>query len=146
LCCREDHGDQAALTDSENGGLSEADGVHDGFDLGRSIIECANLRDRVRQPEAGLVEQEDPTERGELIEERFELGQGPEQLDVAADRRRDEDEFDGAVAEHLIRQAQIAALGVRRFHHRMSVVLISPLVGAPVIVRQVFPLSNCPGI
>jgi hypothetical protein len=48
LCCREDHGAQGAITDSENGGLSEADGVHDGFDLGSSIIECANLRDRVR--------------------------------------------------------------------------------------------------
>jgi hypothetical protein len=28
------------------------------------------------------------------------------QLDVAADRRRDEDELDGPVAEHLIRQVE----------------------------------------
>jgi hypothetical protein len=38
-----------------------------------------------------------------------------------AGERPDEDELDGPVAEHLIRQAQIAAPGVRRFRHRMSV-------------------------
>ena len=107
-CCREHHGGRAALTQTEEDGLSEADGVHDGLDLGRSIIQRANLRDRVRQPDPGLVEQEDATERGELIEERLEFGQGPEQLDVADDRP-DEDELDGPVAEHLIRQAEIAA-------------------------------------
>ena len=101
-------------------GLSEADGVHDGLDLGRSIIQRANFRDRVRQPDPGLVEQEDATERGELLEEGLEFGQGPEQLDVA-DERPDEDELDRPVAEHLIRQAEIAARCVRRFRHGMSV-------------------------
>ena len=56
-------------------GLSEADGVHDGLDLGRSIIQRANLRDRVRQPDPGLVEHEDATERGELLEEGLVFGQ-----------------------------------------------------------------------
>ena len=107
---------RAALAHTEDGGLFEADGVHDGLDLGRSIIQRANLRDRVRQPDPGLVEQEDATERGELVEEGLELGHGPEQLDVA-DERPDEDELDGPVAEHLIRQAQIAAGCVRRFRH-----------------------------
>ena len=87
---------------------SEADGVHDGLDLGRSLFKQTNFRDGVRQPDPSLVEQKDPTERGELIEEGLELGHGPEQLDVADDRP-DEDKLDRPVAEHLIRQAQIAA-------------------------------------
>ena len=101
----------SAVAQTGDDGLSEADGVHDGLDLGRSIIERANFRDRVRQPDPGLVEQQDATERGELIEERLEFGEGPEQLDVA-DHWPDEDKLDWPVAEHLIRQAQIAALGV----------------------------------
>ena len=106
--CREDHGGRAALAQTEDDGLSEADGVHDGLDLGRSIIQRANLRDRVRQPDPGLVEQEDATERGELLQEGLEFGHGPGQLDVADERPR-EDELDGPVAEHLIREAEIAA-------------------------------------
>ena len=109
--CRKHDGLRAALAHTEEHGLSEADGVHDGLDLGRSILEQTNFRDGVRQPDPSLVEQRDATERGELIEERLELGLGPEQLDMA-DHRPDEDELDRPVAEHLIRQAQIAALGV----------------------------------
>ena len=78
------------------------------------------MRDRVRQPDPGLVEHYDATERGELVEERLEFGHGPEQLDVA-DEWPGEDELDRPVAEHLIRQAQIAAGCVRRFRHGMSV-------------------------
>ena len=115
-CCREDHGGRAALAHTEDDGLSEADGVHDGLDLGRSIIQRANFRHRVRQPDPGLVEHEDATERGELLHERLEFGQGPGQLDVA-DERPGEDELDRPVAEHLIRQAEIAARCVRRFRH-----------------------------
>ena len=91
-------------------------GVHDGLDLGRSLFEQTNFRDGVRQTDPSLVEQEDPTERGELLEEGPELGQAPEQLDVGG-QRPDEDELDGPVAEHLIRQAQITARCVRRFRH-----------------------------
>ena len=115
-CCREDHGGRAALAQTEDDGLSEADGVHDGLDLGRPIIQRANLRDRVRQPDAGLVEQQDATERGELLHEGLEFGKGPEQLDVA-DERPGDDELDGPVAEHLIRDAEIAAGCVRRVRH-----------------------------
>ena len=115
-CCREDDGGRAALAQTEDDGLSEAGGVHDGLDLGRSIIQRANFRDRVRQPDPGLVEQDDATERGELLQEGLEFGQGPEQLDVADDRPG-EDQLDRPVAEHLIRQAEIAARCVRRFRH-----------------------------
>ena len=115
-CCREDDGGRAALADTENDGLSEADGVHDGLDLGRSIIQRANLRDRVRQPDPGLVEHKDATERGELLHEGLVFGQGPGQLDVAGERPGD-DELDGPVAEHLKGQAEIAAGCVRRFRH-----------------------------
>jgi hypothetical protein len=66
---------------------------------------------RLRQPDPSLIKQEHATERGELIEERLEFGHGPGQLDVAGERR-DVDELDWPVAEHLIRQAQIAELGV----------------------------------
>jgi hypothetical protein len=110
-CCREQHGGRAALARTEKDGLFEADGVHDGLDLGCSIIQRANLRDRVRKPDPGLVEQDDATERGELLEEGLEFGHGPEQLDMADERPR-EDELDRPVAEHLISQAEIAALGV----------------------------------
>ena len=122
--CREHDGLRAALAHAEEHGLSESDGVHDGLDLGRSIIQRANFRDRVRQPDPSLVEQEDATERGELLEERLELRHGPEQLDVA-DHRPNEDELDGPVAEYLIREAKIAAAGVRRFRHGVSVPLSS---------------------
>ncbi len=64
----------------------------------------------------------DATERGELLNERFEFGEGPGQLDVA-DERPDDDQLDRPVAEHLIRQTEIAARGVRRFRHGMSVVM-----------------------
>ena len=73
-CCREHDGGRAALAQSEKGGIVEADGVHDGLDLGRPIIQRANVRDRVRQPDPGLVEHEDATKRGELIEEGLEFG------------------------------------------------------------------------
>ena len=119
-CCREDHGGRTALTHTEKDGFSKADGVQDCLDLGRSIIQRANLRDRVRQPDPGLIEHDDATEGGELLEEGLEFGLGPPQLDVA-DERPGDDELDRPVAEHLIRQAQIAARGVRRFRHRMSV-------------------------
>ncbi len=84
---------------------------HHGLDLSRSIIQRANLRDRVRQPDPGLVEQDDATERGEPLHECLEFGHGPQQLDVADERPR-VDEIDGPVAEYLIRQAEIAALCV----------------------------------
>ena len=119
--------------------MSEAGGVHDGLDLGRSIIQRANFWHRVRQPDPGLIEQGNATERGELLNERFEFGEGPGQLDVA-DERPDDDELERPVAEHLIRQAQIAAGCVQRFRHGMSVMLIPPLAGARVIVPWVFPL------
>src|SRR6478609_2803039 len=73
-------------------------------------------RDRVRQPDPSLIEQEDATEPAELLHEGLEFGHGPKQLDVA-DERPGVDELDGPVAKHLIRQAQIAAWCVRRFRH-----------------------------
>jgi hypothetical protein len=110
-CCREEDGDRAALATPEKDRSFEADGVHDGLDLGRPIIQRANVRDRIRQPDAGLVKQKDTTERGDPLEDGHEFGHGPIQLDVAGERPGD-DELDGPVAEYLIRDAEIAALGV----------------------------------
>ncbi len=115
-CCREDHGGRPTLASRVKHRLSEADGVHDGLDLGRSLFEQTNFRDGVRQPVSGLVEQEDATESGEPLHESLEFGQGPIHLDVAGERPG-EDELDGPVAEHLIRQAEIAAGCVRGFRH-----------------------------
>jgi hypothetical protein len=109
--CREDHGGRPGVAQSEEDGVFRAGGVHDGLDLGHSIIERANVRDRVRQPNPGRIKQEHATERGELIEEGLEFGHGPGQLDVTGEPA-DEDQVDRPVAEHLIRQAEIAALGV----------------------------------
>ena len=91
-------------------------------DLDRPFIQRANVRDRVRQPDPSLVEHENATKRGELIEEGLEFGPGPGQLDVG-DYRPDVDELDGPVPEHLIRQAEIAAGCVRRVRHGISVVM-----------------------
>jgi hypothetical protein len=115
-CCREHHGDRSTVTQTGDDGLSEADRIHHSLDLGRSILQRANFWHRVRQPDPGLVEQGNATERSELLNERLELGEGPGQLDVA-DERPDDDQLDWPVAEDLIRQAQIAARGVRRFPH-----------------------------
>jgi hypothetical protein len=48
------------------------------------------VRDRVRQPDPRLVEHEDPAERGEVVKEGLEFGEGPGQFEVA-DERPDED-------------------------------------------------------
>ena len=84
-CCREHHGGRSALAHTKEDGLPKAGGIHDGLDLGRSIIQRSNFRDRVREPESGLVEQQDATERGQLLEEGLPFGQGPVQLDVAGE-------------------------------------------------------------
>ena len=128
--CGENHGGRAALAQTENDGLFEADRVHDGFDLADSIVHRANLRDRVGQPHPGLVEDDDATEGGELLEEGLEFGHGPEQLDVA-DERPDEDELNRPVAEHLIRETEIAAGCIRRFRHGLSVP--TPGAGLPIL-------------
>jgi hypothetical protein len=101
----------ATLAHTKQDGLCEADSVHNGLDLDRSLFKQTNFRDGIRQPVSGHIEHDDATKRGELIEESLELGQGPEQLGVA-DHRPDEDKLDRPVAEHLKRQAQIAALCV----------------------------------
>jgi hypothetical protein len=142
--CGEEDGGRAALAHTEKGGLSEAGGIHDGLDLGRSFVQRANFWDGVRQPHPGLVEQEDASERAQLLHKGPEFGHGPIQLDVAGERPGP-DKLDGPVAEYLIRQAEIAAGCVQRFRHGMSVLLIPPLAGAPVIVRSVIPSSDCPG-
>ena len=115
-CCREEDGGRAAIARPEKHRSFEAGGVHDSLDLGRPIVQRANMRDRVRQPGAGLVEQKDATERGEPLEEGHKFGHGPVQLDVAGERPG-KDELDRPVPKHLIRQAQIAAGCVRRFRH-----------------------------
>jgi hypothetical protein len=45
------------------------------LDLGRSILQRANFWHRVGQPNPGLVEQGNVTGRGEMLNERFELGE-----------------------------------------------------------------------
>ena len=142
-CCRENNGRKSAVTHTEKNGTFEADGVHDGLDLSRSIIHRANVRDRVRQPDPGLVEQQDATEPGELVEEGLEFGDGPEQLDVG-DERPDEDQLDRSVAEHLIRQAQIATRCVRRFRHGMSVLADPTARRGTSDSPPVFPVSDSP--
>jgi hypothetical protein len=74
------------------------------------------VRDRVGQPDPGLVEHYDATERGELVEEGLVFGHGPEQIEVA-DEWPSEDQLDRPFAEHLIRHTEIAAGGVRGFRH-----------------------------
>ena len=78
-----------------------------------SVRTCGTGSD---SPTPALSNRSDATERGKLLHEGLEFGQGPEQLDVADERPR-EDELDRPVAEHLIRQAEIAARCVRRFRH-----------------------------
>ena len=94
---------------------------------------------RSSKPDPGLIEPHDATERGELLEEGLVLGHGPEDLHLA-DHRRDEDELDRPVADHLIRQAEIAAPCVQRFRHGMSVLLSSATT--PDFGRSCVPLDG----
>ena len=115
-CCGKGHCGGTAFADPHEGGFLEADSIHDGLDLRSSIVERANFRDRIRQSDPCLVEHDDPTERGEPIHERLVLGQRPEQLDMA-DEGPGVNQLDLPVAEHLIREAEVAAGRVRRFRH-----------------------------
>jgi hypothetical protein len=104
-CCREHHGDRPTVTHTGDDGLSEADRI-DSLDLGRSILQCANFWHRVRQPDPGLVEQGNATERGELLKRTLELGEGPGQLDVS-DERPDDDQLDRPVGLYANKMGRV---------------------------------------
>ena len=94
-------------------------------------------------PTPALSNRSNATERGELLNERFELGEGPGQLDVA-DERPDDDQLDRPVAEHLIRQAQIAARVRTTFparHERTAVKQLRLPTSGAVACRWVEPLT-----
>ena len=94
--------------------------VHHRLDLGHPVVEGPNPWHRIRQSDARLVIEDNATERGQLVEERLELGHGPEQLDVA-DHRPHEDELHRPVAEHLMGDAEIAASRISGLGHGPSV-------------------------
>lgn len=106
--CREQHRCGSALAQPEQHGTAEPRGVHHGLDLCRPFIERAYLRDGVRQPDAGLVEQQHAAERRDPLHEGLELRHGPEQLKVA-DEGPGIDELDGPVSEYLVGETQTAA-------------------------------------
>jgi hypothetical protein len=74
------------------------------------------VRHRVRQPDPGLVEHDDARECRELVEKGLEFWHGPGQLDVA-NEGPDEGDLDRPVAEHLVRQTEIAAGCVQGVRH-----------------------------
>jgi hypothetical protein len=73
-----------------------------------SVRTCGTGSDR---PTPALSNRRTRQKRGDPLEGGHEFGHGPIQLDVAGERPGD-DELDGPVAEYLIRDAEIAALGV----------------------------------
>jgi hypothetical protein len=99
--------------------LSEADGVHDGLKLGRSIIHRANLLDRVRQPDPALSNsRRDRTWRAAQRGLDFRQVQNSSMWltnDPATTRSI-------GPSPNLIRQAEIAARCVRGVRHGMSVI------------------------
>ena len=98
----------------------EADGIHDGLDLGRSIIQRPNFRDRVRQPDPCLVEHKDATKVNSRSKKATNSGTVQYNSTWLANDPANTSSI-GPSPKHLIRQAQIAAGCVRRFRHGRSV-------------------------
>ena len=66
-----------------------------------------------------------------MVQEGLRLRAGPHQLDVA-DKRSGEHEVNGAITEHLVGEAQVAALCVFRLRHELR-------------LRASYLPDDCPG-
>ena len=133
-----------ALREPEQRGALGAGGVHHGADVVHALLERRRSGDRVGEPGAALVEQDQPRERGELVEEPGDARVGPLQVQVR-DEARHEHEVERPVADDLISDVDVAALrvvGLRR-HGRMRTISggpvysVSTLLARPAVMETV---------
>ena len=104
---REQRRHRTALGRAEQDRALGADGVHHRQHVVHPLLERLRGRDRVRQPAAALVEDDQPAERGEPPQEVRGRRVLPVLLDVRQPLRH-QDHVDVAFADHLVGDAQLA--------------------------------------
>jgi len=116
----EQDGHVAALRVPEQRRAFRADGVHHRADVVHPLFERWQLieRHRVREPRSSLVEDDQPRERRESLQEARVIGLVPHELDIR-DPARHVHEVERSLADHLVRDADVAAArvpGLRTLH------------------------------
>jgi hypothetical protein len=110
---REQGCERSPFRDPDERGAIAAGGVHHGANVVHALFGAAEAECALRQTGAPLVERDHPGERREVAEELAEERRLPRQIGIR-DESRHENEVDLTLAEHLIRDRQIAALRVLR--------------------------------
>ena len=113
----EERGRRARLGRADDHGALRADRVHNHLQVVDAPLQYRYVGDAVRQAGAALVEEDQPRERREPLEEVRGRGLFPPELDVR-DEARDEDEIAPCVAERLVRDVDVVRHRVarRRWH------------------------------
>jgi hypothetical protein len=107
----EERGQGAALRDAEQRGPLDPDRVHDRPQVVHALVKARELADPVREAGAALVEHHDPREAREAKEPAGEVRLVPLVLEVRHEAGGI-DQVDRTVAEDLIGDVNVAALGV----------------------------------
>jgi hypothetical protein len=111
---RGEHGRHvAAFGDAKQRSALDADGVHHRADIVHAVIERGITAVAIGRAGAAFVEHHDAREGGQARNELGEVGIFPHHLD-AADPAGRVDERERRIADHLVGDADIAALGVTR--------------------------------
>ena len=144
---REQDAHRPALGDPEQRRALGSGGVHDRPHVVDPLLESRRLRDRVGQPGAALVEDDQARERGEPLEEVGERGHVPEELEVGGEAEH-QDEVDRPVADDLVGDRGVAGPGVLR--RRRAQLAASQRCGLATIIvsswSSVIPPSRSAGI
>ena len=111
---REQDAHRPALGDPEERRPLGARSVHDRSHVVRPLLERLHPRDRVGQPGAALVEEDQARERAEPVEEANDRGHLPLELEVGGEAKH-EHQVDRPVADHLIGDRAVTGLGVVRW-------------------------------
>ena len=103
-----------------HGRTIRADGVEDRANVVHARLKRTEVTRPIREPDAAFIEQNQPRKRRQLTKETCRKRVLPEPNQIAELRHKDE--IDRAVAEHLIRDRNIATPRVRdrRDLHRRS--------------------------
>ena len=108
---REQDAHRAALGDPEERRPLGSGGVHDSPDVVAPLLEGGRLDDRVGQPAAALVEDDQARERAEPLEEASHRRRLPLELEVGGEAE-DENQVDRPVADDLVGDRGVAGLRV----------------------------------
>src|SRR5437667_937302 len=111
----EQHAHRSAFGDSEQGSSLRAGRIHHRTHVVHAFFQRWQLVDRnsIGEPGPPLVEEDQPAERGEALEETREVGIFPGVFDVR-DKAQYENEIEGGVSYDLVRNAVVTAPGVSR--------------------------------